>query len=155
VRENARVTADAPPRIRPGLVWAIFLMQVFGFVTFAAIQALRAVPWLPVNAAFEGQFGRLTPLDWVVQWIVAILGILAGTLLFLLRRSALWVYLVSTIAGAANGVRLMVTRGWAEPLTELGTIGQITLVVALALSLLVSVAVLAYVVALYRRGVLS
>lgn len=149
------MTADAPPRIRPGLVWAIFLMQLFGFVTFASLQGLRALPWLPVNAALEGQFGRLTPLDWGLQWAVAALGMVAATLLFLLRRSALWFYLASTLAGGANMTRLLVLKGWAEPLTKLGDLGVFLLIATLVLSLLISVAILAYIVSLYRRGVLS
>lgn len=149
------MTADAPPRIRPGLVWAIFLMHLFGFATFAGLQALRALPWLPVNVALEGQFGRMAPLDWWVQWAVALLGLSAAILLFLLRRAALWLFLAHTIAGGANTMRLLVMRSWFEPLTQLGTIGVVSLIAILVLSLLISVAVLAYVVSLYRRGVLS
>lgn len=130
-------------------------MQLFGFITFASVQALRSVPWLPVNAALEAQFGRLTPLDWGVQWAVAALGLVAGTLLFLLRRAAFWLYLAHTIAGGVNLVRLTVTRGWFEPLTRMGGPGVVILVFTLLLSLLTSVAILAYIVTLYRRGVLD
>ncbi|HKQ96516.1 MAG TPA: hypothetical protein VJV75_01445 [Candidatus Polarisedimenticolia bacterium] len=149
------MTADAPPRIRPGWVWAIFLLYLFGFVSFLALQAMRAVPWLPVNAALEGSLGRLTPFDWGMAWIGNFLSMTAATLLFFLRRTAVWAFLVSILVGGVNTVRVLVTRGMAEPLTTMGGFGIVMLCLSLVTSLLISVAILAYVVSLYRRGVLS
>lgn len=145
------MTADAPPRIRPGLVWAIFLLHLFGFVSFSGLLLLRAVPWLPVNVALTDRLGMITPLDWCVAWGASLLGMAGATLLFFLRPSALWVFVASTLAWVVVAVRLVTLRQAPESLTPIGGLGMLTL----CMTLMTSVAIIVYILALDRRGVLA
>jgi hypothetical protein len=79
----------------------------------------------------------------------------AAILLWLLRRPALWLFMVAFFLGGANVARQLVTRDLASVFTNMGVIGVITLLFSIGVGLMLSAAILAYVWGLYRRGVLG
>jgi len=150
------VTENAPPRIRPGLVTAIALVTWLSFVMSLLVNVLMAMRLFPATLAAQQYFAGFTRWDWIVLSLVSALHVTAVTLLWFLRRAALWWFMASTYLGVINSGRLLVTHGLVNLYAALGPLGAvITFVMSYALSLVVSAAILAYVVSLYRRGALG
>ena len=147
---------NAPPRIRPGLVTAIVLVTWLSLVLSLLVNTLMVFGLFPLTVAAQQYFAGFTRWDWTIVSLLSVMHLTAVTLLWFLRREALWWFMASTFLGAINSSRLLVTHGLFNLYANLGALGAvISFVMSYALSLIVSAAILAYVVSLYRRGVLG
>jgi len=150
------VTENAPPRIRPGLVTAIALVTWLSIGLSLLFDALLALGLFPATVATQRYFAGFTRWDWIIFSLLYLMHLTAVTLLWFLRREALWWFMASTILGSLNSGRFLVTHGLVNLYATLGPIGAvISFVMSNVLSLVLSAAILAYVVSLYRRGVLG
>lgn len=147
---------NAPPRIRPGWVTAIALVTWLSIGLSLLFDALQALGAFPSTVAMQRHFAGLTLGDWIVITLLYSMYLTAVTLLWFLRRAALWWFMASTFLGALNSGRHLVTRGLVNHDAALGAPGAVaSLVMSYALVLAGSAAILAYVVTLYRRGALG
>jgi hypothetical protein len=105
--------------------------------------------------ATQQYLSRLTPLDWAIAAGVSVMQVVAATMLWFLRRQALWWFIASFFLGAANLARQVVTRGFMDQMGLGGPVGLVVGCLVLVGSALFSAAILAYVVSLYRRGALE
>lgn len=105
--------------------------------------------------ATQQYMARLTPLDWAITSGVAVMQSVAATLLWFLRRQAIWWFMASYFLGAANLARQVVTRGFMDQMAIGGLVGFVTGCFILVGSAFFSALILAYVVSLYRRGALE
>ena len=150
------MTENAPPRIRPGLVTAIALVTWLSLGLSLFLNALLALGLFPTTVATQQYFAGFTRWDWIILSLLSLIHLTAVTLLWLLRRVALWWFMVSTFLGTLNSGRFLVTHGLLNLYATLGPLGAVlSFVLSYALGLAVSAAVLAYVVTLYRRGALG
>lgn len=150
------MTETAPPRIRPGLVTAFALVTWFSSPVAILINVLVAFNLFPTTIAAQQYFAGFTSWDWIIVAWLSVMHLTAVTLLWFLRRAALWWLMASTFLGSINSGRLLVTHGLLNLYANLGAPGAvISFVMSYALTLVVSAAILAYVVSLYQRGALG
>lgn len=149
------MTENAPPRIRPGWVTAIALLTWLSIAWTVLAGALFAFRLLPATVATRQYFAGFTRFDWTILSALSAMHLMAVTLLWLLRRTALWWFMATSFLGAANSARLLVMRGLTGYYASLGTFGIVVGFLSLAANLVVSAAILAYIVSLYRRGALG
>jgi hypothetical protein len=150
------VIENAPPRIRPGLVTAIALVTWFSVVLGIVVNVLIVFRLIPVTSATQQQLAGLTRLDWIILFALGAVHLTAVTLLWYLRRAALWWFMASTFLNTLNSGRMLVTQVLVNMYGILGTLATVIIVLmGYALSLVVSAAILAYIVSLYRRGALE
>ena len=150
------MTENAPPRIRPGWVTAIVLTTWLSFAWSLFAGWLVASGRFPTTIATQQYFAGFTRWDWFVLTLLSLMHLMAATLLWFLRRAALWWFMASTFLGVLNSGRFLVTHGLVNLYSTLGAIGSvISFVMSYVLGLFVSAAILAYVVTLYRRGALE
>ena len=147
---------NAPPRIRPGWVKAIVLATWLSFAWSLFAGWLLASGLLPATLATRQYFAGFTRGDWTIVLLLSVVHLTAVTLLWFLRRAALWWLVSSTFLGALDSGRHLVTHGPVNLYATLGPMGSVvSFVMSYVLSLVVSAAILAYVVTLYRRGALG
>ena len=149
------MTEDAPPRIRPGLATAIALVTWLGLAYALLSHALIRFGVIQMPLATQQYLARLTPFDWAITAAVTVMQMVAATLLWFMRRQALWWLFASYFLGSANFARQVVTRGFMDQIGIGGPLGVILGCMVLTGSTLISAAILAYVVTLYRRGALG
>jgi hypothetical protein len=147
---------NAPPRIRPGLVTAIALVTWLSFAWTLFTGALLGSGILPNTVAAQQYFMAFTRWDWAILSLLSAIHLAAVTLLWFMRRDALWWFMASTFLGGINSGRFLVTHGLVNLYATLGPMGSVvSFVMSYVLSLVVSAAILAYIVTLYRRGALE
>jgi len=149
------VIENAPPRIRPGWVTAIVLLTWLALGYALLSQSLIRAGLIEMPLATQQYLARLTPADWAITAAVSLMQVVAMTLLWLMRRQALWWLVASYFIGSANFARQVVTRGFMDQIGIGGPVGMILGCLVLAMSTLISAAILAYVASLYRRGALG
>lgn len=150
------MTENAPPRIRPGWVKAIVLATWLSFAWSFFAGWLLASGRFPTTIATRQYFAGFTRGDWFVLTLLSLMHLMAVTLLWFLRRAALWWFMASTFLGALNSGRSLVMHGLVNLYSTLGAMGSVvSFVMGYVLSLVVSAAILAYIVTLYRRGALE
>jgi hypothetical protein len=150
------VTENAPPRIRPGLVTAIVLVTWCSVVLGLLINVPMALGLFPATITVQQQLAGFTRLDWTILFLLSAVHLTAATLLWLLRRAALWWFMASTFLSTLNSGRMLATQAIFNLYGILGALATVIIVLTSYLvSLIVSAAILAYVVTLYRRGALG
>jgi hypothetical protein len=148
-------TVKAPPRIRPGWVWGIVILYIVSTASAIFTQVLRVLNVLPTTPVTDEYYSKLTTVDWVLTVVIGAIQLIAAVLLWLLRRQALWLFAAAFFLGTGNFIWQILGKGLGQIFASFGVIGVVSMIFGLALGLILSAAILAYVWSLCRNGVLT
>lgn len=137
---------------RPKWVWAIFIFYFFsaGFTLLSYYLLFTGVTTLTPEE--NKYFDSLSKLDHGLTIIIGSLNLLAALSLFMLKRTALYLFTASISIGILVTGWHIIYKGWFE---VLGGIGGSSLVVSTALGWCLILAIYMYTWKLYKTKVLN
>lgn len=119
------ISPKSTQRKRPKLVWVItifyFISAGWTLVSFALINS----GVIPLNEAQTAYFKSQTILDILFTIVIGVLNFLGAIFLFLLRRSAFYLFLSAFVFGMLMTVYHIFFKNWLAAIAGPGLIGAI------------------------------
>ena len=154
VRGTSYMAITAPPLVRPGWVWGIFIFYLITFASALMTQVVMRTGFLPVRPEQQAVMQAMSAADYVVALVIGTLQMVGATLLWRLRRQALPVLMLGLTLSTANSVRVFMKPDIISIFSPLGLAGVFVIGFTVVFGLVISAAILAYTWRLYRGGVL-
>ena len=148
----------APPpmiRRRPGLVWVIFLFYVLSSAWALLTQLLLQLGLYPVPPEQQAVVSNVSAAARLFGIGLTLLSVVAATYLWLLRKVALQLFLISCVFGVSSILWQMLPGGAYHALLGQGPLMSALILFGISVGVLIKIAICAYVWRLHRRGVLQ
>jgi len=153
------VSAQPPPlpitARRPGLVWVIFLFYILSSAWALLTSLLIQLGRYPVPPEQQAVLSNISSGARIFGLGLTILHVVAATYLWLLRRVALHLFLVSCVLGVASIVWQTLPGGAYHALLGQGRLMSAMIIFTVSVGVLINIAICLYVWRLHRRGVLK
>jgi hypothetical protein len=143
-----------PPRIRPTGVWLIFLFYVLTSAWGLVFQCLLMLGLYTLRPEQQAIIGNVSVASRLYGIFGLILNLVAATSLWLLRKSALALFLVGFALGVASTLWQFLPGGIYNKMIGQSVLMSAITMFSVAGGLLVNAAIVWYVWHLRRQGVL-
>ena len=147
--------ASEPPRMRPGWVWAIFLYYVvtsaWGLVAYVLIR----LNLYPVPTEQQAMLRSLPTSEALVGFLITALSLFAATMLWLLRREAVNLFIAVFILTVCHTVFNVIAGGPLATLLGQGTLMRVMAGFSFVVAWGILLAICVYAWKLRERGLLA
>jgi len=144
----------APPRIRPTGVWLIFLFYVLTSASGLVFQGLLLLGAYPIPPEQQAIVGNISVGSRLFGLLAVVVNLAAATSLWLLRKSAPYLFLLSVTLGLASTAWQFLPGGIYAKMLAMGLLISVVTMFSVVVGLSISVAIVWYVWRLQRQGVL-